>query len=444
MSETNTPDTNVRKSWAKQLLQDIEESNIDPRLVTLDSLTTQNSLFYGSKNSNNAAVKDKRKKLSKALHDLKRVIAKSPASYETICVKNKVKLGANTKALVLLEKEGKDFSVPNSKVIDNKIEDYIDDLDALEIDDAQEFDAFDYDNSSLFTPPRKNTMTTPPRATRSNTSRIDLTPPRNQTPLRPQFAMSPDPDMPKTILQPVSSVASVLSDTPMTITQHQGAEYNPDLFFFAPGSNGRYTNGYNVFQPFKLEKKAPNGPKIGYKGALFIYKKVDPTDLLEHSAALPSRAYLDKLVSLQVLTEEQACLPCILFKSPSVESGDRVGNSAKFKIFFPCEESKKEVAALHANVKDSSSSRYWYYTLGLFALEDGKVFDNRIFSNHDYEIERFESTPPPEKAIGEESTLNWHAMWRIAISKTGELIEEETAETLEDIMKKRRAQFGGP
>ena len=160
-------------------------------------------------------------------------------------------------------------------------------------------------------------------------------------------------------------------------------------------------------------------------------------DVNKYSASLPETVYLNQLVDKEIISDFEAECSCILFKSPSIEAGDRVGRSALVDVLFPCPKTYAAVEAHHANIRKETDRRFYYYTLAIFPPDIS--FDNRVFSDGESLIDPFESMAESvrDKDI-DETVTHWHAMWRIAISSTGMLKEEEEEDTIKDRKKKRR------
>ena len=407
IAENEYADT-IQKSWYKQLLLDIEERNIDVRLVTLDYLTTVSSLLYGNKNSKNEEVKEKRRKLSLRLLDLTRICNRSPVAYLAILQKEKVTPSATTLSLVQLEKEGKDFSNKTPKTPIKKETDISVDFVELRLTSPN--------------PPKQAIVHSPPSfqftPTRPSKKMATSTPPRT-------IALNGDTSSFAGMTQSSSTSLMAGWDKP------KGSQYNPDIFFFQETFQGKHSNGYNVYQPPQLISS-----KVSYKG-IVAFKKVDPSNILDHSAHLPLREYMFALASHGLLSDEQAYMPAILFKAPLVEAGDWVVPKSIVSIAFPCAESKQQVSKLQAKIRSDDAER-WYYTLGIFDMGDF-VFDNRIFSDNDSIIKGVESVPPAATVVGSEKTMHWHIIWRVAFKETAEALEGEATESIEDIIRKRRA-----
>ena len=405
--EKQQDDNTIRKSWYKQLLLDIEDRNIDVRLVTLDYLSSLSSLFYGTKHTKNEEVKDKRRRLSLKLSDLTRLCNRSPTAYLSVLKRYKVTPSPTTLALVQLEEEGKDFSIASTKKRDSLL--------------PTEAEKLSEDLKELTLDPTEVVVPSPPTF---SSPQITFSPPPVA---RKMSALTP----PRTIVTGDETVAGMTHSSGVSLSlssdKPKGSEQNPEIFFFTEDSQGHYTNGYNVYQPPEMISK-----NVSYKG-ICAFRKVDPSDIMDHSAILPSRDYLLGLAARNILSEEHAYMPAILFKKPMVEAGDRVGPKALVKIQFPCKESKQQVSKLQAKTKPTDA----YYTLGVFDLGD-YVFDNRIFSENDRTIDGHESVPPAVPVVGNEKTMHWHIIWRIAFKETGEALEGEASMSIEEIIKKRR------
>lgn len=399
----------------KQLLQDVEQSGIDPRIITLEDLTLLNKSFYGSKKSEAAEAKEKRRKLSLNLSNIKRIVKQSIKAYNGILLKNRVEAGPITKSLLKCEEEGKAIPEPTENV---DLSQFMAALGIIDMD-IEEEETGAVDGKANTTPPRPTTLANP-----SMNSPLFRSPPAYHHSTPPRTVFADDSGF------GTSSVASYQHSMELSL-EPKGTEKKPEVFSFNPSFPGRYTNAYHVFQPPEMEHK-----KISYRGVV-IAKKVDPSDILEYSAAIPSQDYMADLLARGVLTSEQASMPAILFKGPTVEAGDKVGVAAVVDIKFPCPQTQKAVSKHHAKVTKEDSPYFWTYTLGLFDL-GGDVFDNRIFSDNDTIVETFESVPKPVEVIDGDKTMHWHIFWRVAIKASGEELLAEKKESFHDYVKRRR------
>ena len=137
----------------------------------------------------------------------------------------------------------------------------------------------------------------------------------------------------------------------------------------------------------------------------------------------------------------------VVFRGPLVEAFDRVGRKGIIEHQWVAKESKELASKLHANIKppnenDNNPGPSWCYTV--LAVPFGYKLDNRVFSNHDYDVTPHDSTPERTFVddLGEE-VLSFHIMWRIALKGTEELLDDEDKVSLKDRIKARRTQNNG-
>lgn len=137
---------------------------------------------------------------------------------------------------------------------------------------------------------------------------------------------------------------------------------------------------------------------------------------------------------------EDADKSLILFKSPSVELGSRIGAQQKNNVQFPSADSKKAVAEAQIGLVATEANPdgpYWYYTLAVFPR--GIILDNRIMADNDKEVAKSESMPDAYKDDeADENVIQWHSQWLIAIKGSGKKENTEQKESLKDRKQKAR------
>eukprot|EP00977_Amphora_coffeiformis_P010229 scaffold2371_cov113-Amphora_coffeaeformis.AAC.2 len=166
MADNNT----IRASWLKQLLQDIEESSLDIRKVSLPYLSSKRPAFYGPKLKKKKGepevelsheLKEKRRKISLKLSDLKRICARSPKAYKAILLKNRVTTGPITKSFIKLEEEGLYDMKKESK--QTMVSDIMEQMENLGVEEDEDVTTpAPAPPQPILTPPRGTTLT-PPR-----------------------------------------------------------------------------------------------------------------------------------------------------------------------------------------------------------------------------------------------------------------------------------------
>lgn len=268
------------------------------------------------------------------------------------------------------------------------------------------------------------------QVTRTRSRRKSLTPTR---PTQVHSARPPATLKIPTMSAPLDNDAlSTLSD-PVGPNDHFGGLYNPEKCTVSLAHNGRYANNIHVYQVPAMKPKIPagQGPAMGFPGYLFM-KAVQEGSLLKYSCTVATEEYMDKLVSLSKITEEEReVLTGFLFKCPAIESNDRVGKSAIIKHRFPCKETHEQAQLCQAKVSNDAQ----HYTLILIPQD----FDNRVFSPHDHKVQVHFSCPEAEdvKEIGMKIT-QFHLFWRIAFRGQGFPLAEEGDDSLAEIVKQAR------
>ena len=116
------------------------------------------------------------------------------------------------------------------------------------------------------------------------------------------------------------------------------------------------------------------------------------------------------LADAGVISPDEAGKSCVLFKKPTVDSGDLASDDGESQIDFPSKEAAKAASDAHLGIiasEDDPEGEYWYYTLFIFQA----FLENRIMSDDDTEIFHFNSMPEAfEDTAAGEFLVFWHRM----------------------------------
>jgi hypothetical protein len=200
--------------------------------------------------------------------------------------------------------------------------------------------------------------------------------------------------------------STITNEVPV-LRDYYGSLSRPEVFEFNEAYEGRYADGYFVYNLPKMIKETR-----GYPG-LFIMRNAHPTCVDQCSATIVTQEYLNSLATNNWITEEQN-RECngILLKNPQVEAGDAVGTSQNpVKPTFPCTETRDRVKQKQAEIPKEA--------MHCVLLLVRRNLDNRIFSIHDdFKIDPYLSVPDSVEVaeLGGEKVTHWHAMFRVAYS----------------------------
>jgi len=403
----------------KSLVQDVEQSGYDVDDVSLEKLeeSANNPDYYGTQR--NTKFKTRRQAISHKLQDFKR---RTPQSW--------------LKFVIAYGVTPSKFSIENAKAAerenkkDKKDMDYVESsFSNLGIDDSASF-GFD---TQAPPPPLKN-------------------PPPVKTPPRPKAncfgvggfgtAKSPDRSLtppPKSIYSNASITATSYSSSAEPSIVYGSYEY-PWKCDVVQGYSGRYINNLWIYEEPKQVK--PGDKKYCYQGYLFT-KKVDAPDIALYSAFVADGDYKEMLHHNGVIQDADKDCALVVVRGPYIKSFDRVGKNGVIPHQWISKESQETVQTAHTNIKvanetDESPGPSWCYTVA--KLPEGYTVDNRVFSDHNYNISPFESMPEKAKvaALGNEEVLSFHMMWRVALANTEMLMDENEKLSLAERMKKKR------
>lgn len=396
----------------KTLVQDVEQSGVDVDDVTLEILeqSANNPDYYGTQR--NAKYKSRRQAISHKLQDFKR---RTPQSWLKFVKGNQVKPSKFTveNAISAEQQSKKDM-------------DYVDStFNNLGIDDS---DSFGFETQA---PTPLPSVTTPPRS-KSNSYGVR------------GFGAAKSPDRPLTT--PPKSIHSIASITATTFSSSSapaivyGSYEYPWKCDIVPGHSGRYINNLWIYEEPKQVK--PGDKKYCYQGYLFT-KKVDAPDIALYSAFVADGDYKEMLHHNGIIAAADKDCGLVVVRAPYIEAFDRVGKNGLIPHQWISQESQETVQIAHTNIKvanetDESPGPSWCYTVA--KLPEGYTLDNRVFSDHNYNISPFESMPEKVKiaALGNEEVLSFHMMWRVALANTEMLMDETEKMSLAERIKKKR------
>lgn len=430
------------KDWeTKTLLQDVETSGYSIDDVDVDMLlnTTKNPEFYGV--PRNKTTKDRRVGISARLQDFKRKSAPNYLKYvrgwgvtpSPFTIQNAEAVAASAKAAKKKPDEA-------AKKAPNMANEGVDNVSSS----FASFGFADIDSFDDEPPPPK----TPPRVFKSPAAAgfgagiksPNVSPFRNS---KTEPTVPVDIGTYSTESSTVTSTFTTYSAMPAIVL---GTYEFPHFFKIIRGFSGRYLNGIWVVEENKMVKLPTGKNTVAYKycGYLF-YRGVNAPDVYLFSCFIADKEYVRLLVQNKIVSPEDADKQFVVFREPNVSSYDRVGKGGIIAHQWVSTESKEAVRTVHTNIKpaseeDDSPGPSWLYTVA--EVPEECPLDNRVFSDHNFIIEPYESMPPKTKmaTLGDEETLAFHLEWRVAIEGTETAMDESDKMTLAERMKKRRQE----
>ena len=431
------------KDWEiKTLLQDIESSGVPLQDVTLETLSPLNQDYYGT--ARHTKYKVRRAAVSYKLQDLKRRSATSylkfVRSYGVAPSQSTVDAAAIAPAAVAPAAVAPVAAPPP---IDDPMAGFSEQFDNLNMDDSNSYvmaPPVAHNNPSVTTPPRR--LMSPQPAMFDQYIKSPNHPPSLPTPPR-SLQLPTVASVDSSSYAPTLGSRTWIGCRTSNPSTPAGSFDNPWIFNLVPGFSGRYMNNIWCYEQDN-QVCVKDNKKHGYGGFLFK-KKIDPPDVALHSCFIAHPTHVERLCANGAIHEdEKNCNEFIVFCSPYIEACDRVGRGGIINHQWVDPTCKDTVKKVHAkikrcNPKDDQSGPSWCYTVA--KLNNGTRLENRVHSDHDYDVAPYESCPEKTYCddIGEDVT-SFHVMWRIAWKGTEELLDEAEEISLKERIKARREQ----